>query len=176
MPGDRLRNSRPKTNARATLADLLSRSTVLFDLDGFAEGRTWPWLQPDTAILVWDPAWEGRIASGRQLFGSVTWWMFWKNGFEPLAALDDNGDGWLTGSELDGIGVWQDRNGNGVSDQGEVIPASQFGVTAIGVRPQRAVDGVLAERNGVIMRGGSFTLFDWTPHSNGFEPGAEPTL
>jgi hypothetical protein len=89
--------------------------------------------------------------------------MFWKNGFEPLAALDDNGDGWLTERELDGIGVWQDRNGNGVSDQGEVIPAAQFGIVALGVHPQGTVDGVLAERNGVVMRGDSFTLYDWVP-------------
>ncbi len=135
------------THPNARLADLLSPSLVSFDLGGFGENRRWPWLQPDTAILVWDPKSEGHIRSGRQLFGSVTWWMFWQDGFEPLAALDDNGDGWLKGRELDGIGVWQDRNGNGVSDPGEVIPAAQFGILAIGVHAQREPDGVLAERD-----------------------------
>ena len=146
---------------------LLSSTTVTFDLDGFTEGRSWPWLQPETAILVWDPAQKGRIVSGSQLFGSVTWWMFWKNGFEPLAALDNNGDGWLTGDELEGIGVWQDRNGNGISDAGEVTPAREFGIIAIGAHSMGEVDGVLANRNGVILRDGrALTLFDWVPKSS----------
>jgi hypothetical protein len=153
------------TRPNVCLEDLLSDTTVPFDLDGFAEGRRWPWLRPDTALLVWDPGRKGRIDSGRRLFGSVTWWMFWNNGFEPLAALDDNHDGRLTGDELDGIAIWQDRNGNGVSDPGEVIPAAQFGITAIAVRPQVRIDGVLAAPGAVVSRKGSFTLFDWTPRA-----------
>jgi hypothetical protein len=99
------------------------------------------WLRGDTAILVWDPAHRGRVASGRELFGSVTWWMFWRNGFEPLVALDNNGDGSLTGEELDGIGVWQDRNANGISDVGEIMPAREFGIVAIGsTRTERSVE------------------------------------
>jgi hypothetical protein len=154
------------TRPHARFADLLSLSQVSFDLGGFGEDRKWPWLRPDTAILVWDPTNEGHIRSGRQLFGSVTWWMFWKNGFEPLAALDDNADGWLTGNELGGIGVWQDRNGNGVSDPGEVVPAAQFGIVALAVHPEGKVDGVLAARNGVVTRGNSFTLYDWVPRAD----------
>lgn len=149
------------------LADLLSQKTVLFDLDGFAESRSWPWLRSDTALLVWDPRREGHILSGLQLFGSVTWWMFWKNGFEPLAALDDNADGWLTGKELDGIGIWMDRDCNGISDAGEVIPADEFGVVAISTHSQGEVDGVAANPSGVRMRDGRvLTLFDWVPHSS----------
>jgi hypothetical protein len=60
------------TRPAATLADLVSDRRVSFDLDGFTTGQWWPWLQPDTCILVWDPNRTGRIASGRQLFGSVT--------------------------------------------------------------------------------------------------------
>ena len=51
---------------------------------------------------------------GLQLFGSVTWWLFWEDGYAPLAALDDNHDGRLEGAELKGIAIWFDRNGNGV--------------------------------------------------------------
>lgn len=151
----------------AHLKDLLSTQTVPFDLDGFNEHHAWPWLQSDTAILVWDPDHEGRIRSGRQIFGSVTWWMFWKNGFEPLAALDDNGDGQLTGRELDGIGVWVDRNGNGISDPGEVTPASEFGIAALAVHPEGNFDGVLANCTGVTLRDGRTpTLFDWVPRTS----------
>ncbi len=158
------------TRPNAHLSELLSSSTVTFDLDGFTEGRLWPWLRSDTAMLVWDPAHEGHIVSGRQMFGSVTWWMFWKNGFEPLAALDNNGDGSLTGEELEGISVWQDRNGNGISDAGEVTPARTFGIVAIRVRAAGEADGVLAHRSGVILNDGhSLPLFDWIPR------GVKPT-
>ena len=69
--------------------------------------------------------------------------MFWRNGYEPLAALDDNHDGWITDAELTGVSVWRDRDSNGVSDVGEVVPASQFGILAIASRPCCTQNGVL---------------------------------
>lgn len=44
-------------------------------------------------LLVRDPQHKSKIESGRQLFGNVTWWMFWRNGYQALAALDDTMDG-----------------------------------------------------------------------------------
>lgn len=67
---------------------------VLFDLDGQGV-REWPWVQPDTAILVWDADGRGDVTNGTQLIGSVTWWLFWETGYEVLQALDDNCDGCL---------------------------------------------------------------------------------
>jgi hypothetical protein len=92
-----------------------------------------------------------------QLFGSVTWWMFWPDGWRALAALDDDGDGWLSGAELDGIAVWRDRNQNGVSDPGEVVPAADAGIVRI------ATHATSGERNprGVITRGGALPSLDW---------------
>ncbi len=149
--------------SNATLSDLLSDRQVGFDLDGFASGRRWPWVQPETCILVWDPDRTGQIASGRQLFGSVTWWMFWRNGYEPLAALDDNRDGVLSGEELRGIAVWRDENSNGIADPGEVVPVEDFGIVEIAVKA-RQVDGVL--ESVIKMREGkSVKTFDWTPRS-----------
>ena len=45
---------------------------------------------------------------------------------DALAALDDNGDGVLSGKELDGLALWHDANGNGVCDPGEVKPLSEY--------------------------------------------------
>jgi hypothetical protein len=153
------------TNPHASLPDLLSNRQVIFDLDGFDAGRRWPWVQPDTCILVWDPDHSGRITSGRQLFGSVTWWMFWRNGYEPLAALDDNDDGILSGVELKGIAVWQDANSNGIADPGEVTAVEDFGIVEIAVTPHE-VHGTLLRKRGIKLRNGTFfTTFDWTPSS-----------
>ena len=117
------------------LPDLLdAQRTVTFDLDGTGRHQAWPWVKPGTAILVWDPKGTGRIESGRQLFGSVTWWIFWRDGYAALDALDDNRDGQLRGDELKGLAVWFDRNGNGVSDPGEVMSVESLGVASISAR------------------------------------------
>lgn len=66
------------------------------------------------------------------MFGSVTFWIFWRDGYEALRSLDDDQDGILSGAELRGMALWQDRNGNGVSDeQGEVRSVAEWGITAI---------------------------------------------
>ena len=154
------------TRAGVSLPDLLSTRSVRFDLDGFSEGRLWPWVKPETGILVWDPSGTGRITSGRQLFGSATWWMFWKNGYQPLAALDDNNNGLLTGKELSGIAVWRDKNSNGVSDPGEVVTVQEFGIVAIAVKPCADTGGQLLRTDGIQLKNGlTLPTFDWVPTS-----------
>ena len=159
-----------------SLASLTETQTrVTFDLMGDQSQRVWPWVTPQTGILVWDSERAGRIASGRQLFGSVTWWIFWKNGFDPLAALDNNRDGWLTGAELDGIAVWQDKNSNGISDPGEVTPVQRFGIKRIAVHAESLREGALCQPQGIVMRDNSTRpLYDWTPTS--LPQTAAPTL
>ena len=39
--------------------------------------------------LAWDPSRQASVTSGFQLFGSVTWMMFWSNGYHALGVLDD---------------------------------------------------------------------------------------
>jgi len=150
-----------------SLSDLLSPQThVRFDLAGDGLGRQWPWVKPTTGILVWDPKHTGKITSGLQLFGNVTWWLFWKDGYEPLAALDNNHNGWLEGAELQGTAVWFDRNGNGVADKGEVVSLASLGIKRIAAHSTGLADGVPANPAGVQLRDGStLPTFDWTPTS-----------
>jgi hypothetical protein len=149
---------------QASLRQMLSKRTVTFDLAGDDIKRKWPWVKPDVGILVWDPEKTGRITSGRQLFGSVTWWMFWEDGYQPLAALDDNRDGALTGKELEGIAVWRDANSNGVSDPGEVVPARKFGIRHIAVQADSQQDATLSHSKGIqLQNGATLPTFDWTP-------------
>lgn len=147
-----------------SLSDLLAEDlTVRFDLDGDGAVEEWPWVKPDTAILVWDPTGRGRITSGRQLFGSVTWWLFFADGYRALDALDDNRDGQLTGAELEGIGVWIDANSNGASDEGEVRDANSAGIGAIAARSSGVVDGVPGCMHGIAFTDGTAcATYDWT--------------
>src|SRR5262249_44437266 len=139
----------------APLSTLLApQTTVPFDLDGTSLPQHWSWVRPDTGILVWDPKHEGKITSGRQLFGSVTWWIFFENGYDALDALDDNRDGELSGKELEGLAVWFDRNSNAVSDPGEVVPIEQLGIAAISCRATSEEDGCPANHDGLRMADG----------------------
>ncbi len=139
---------------------------VDFDLAADGLGRRWPWLRSDACLLVWDPQGTGQVRDGRQLFGSVTWWIFWDDGYQPLAALDDDGDGYLAGKELAGLAAWQDRNGNGRSDTGEVVPIGQRGIRRIAAHSQGREQGVPANARGIELESGAWLpTYDWTPVS-----------
>lgn len=114
-----------------TAGDLVNDGArVVFDLDGNGP-RRWTWTTPDAAWLVWAPDAAAPITSGLQLFGNVTFWAFWRHGYEALGALDDDGDGAVAGTELRGLALWHDRNGNGVSERGEVRPVAAWGIAAL---------------------------------------------
>lgn len=112
----------------AHLVDPLAR--VRFDADGSLP-REWTWITAKAGWLVYDGAGRGTIDSALQLFGNVTFWLFWSNGYEPMRALDDNRDGELSGSELQHISIWHDANADGVSERAEVNPLSFYGIVAL---------------------------------------------
>jgi hypothetical protein len=109
-------------------------ASVAFDADGTALPRKWTWITPDAGWLVYDKAGKGEITSALQLFGNVTFWLFWDNGYQALATLDDNADGLINGAELMHLAIWRDVNGNGISEPGEVKPLAEYGITALSVR------------------------------------------
>jgi hypothetical protein len=114
------------------LSELVNaNAAVTFDLDGTGLPRQWGWITPKAAWLVFDPHGQGRITSALQMFGSVTFWIFWCDGYAALRSLDDDNDGTLRGAELRGIALWRDTNSNGVSEAGEVRTVSEWGISAI---------------------------------------------
>jgi hypothetical protein len=141
---------------------LAPENIVDFDLRGYGFRDRWTWVKPELGFLVWDPKREGKITSARQLFGSYTFQIFRKTGYDALAALDDNGDGVLSGEELNGISVWFDRNHNGVSDPGEVMPVEELGIRAIAVTATGR-DGIHpTNARGIILADGTaLRTWDW---------------
>jgi tetratricopeptide (TPR) repeat protein len=142
-----------------TATDIEDRGAgVAFDADGTGLRKQWTWITKDAAWLVHDPKRSGKISSALQLFGNVTFWLFWETGYDALAALDDNRDGRLSGKELDGLALWHDANGDGVSDAGEVKPLSAFGVVALSCKSQRDAshpDRIAYSPAGVTFRDGT---------------------
>lgn len=160
-------------DGQSPLSALVGRSgRVDFDLAGDGRAERWPWVTDRAGILVWDPERTGRVRSGVQLFGSVTWSMFWKHGYEPLAALDDNRDGWLSGRELRGLSVWVDADGDAVSDAGEVKPISAYRVARLAVAPEgTGREGPYHSRGLEFADGRQAPTYDWTPVSTPVAPG-----
>lgn len=146
-----------------SLGDLVSPSSrVSFDLDGTMRNQTYGWVKPTTAFLVWDPLNEGRVSSGRQLFGNATWWMLWDNGYAAMDALDNNRDGWLAGKELAGLALWYDTNVNGKSDRGEVVPIAHTSVSKLRTSFDEFIGSSMVSREGVVLKGGrSLPTYDW---------------
>lgn len=142
-----------------TARDLEDRTaSVLFDVDGSGLPQRWTWISRDAGWLVYDPQHTGQVKSGLQLFGNVTFWMFWENGYDALAALDDNGDGSLNSKELQGLAIWQDANSNGRCDPGEVQSLEKHGIVSLSVRHQRDkshADNIAWSPHGVTLRDGS---------------------
>lgn len=152
-----------------SLIDL--KSDVAFDFSGQGERMQLGWLTDKAAWLVWDPRHTGRIDSGFQMFGSVTWIAFWDNGYMPLGSLDDNGDGKLAGDELAGLALWRDANGNGISEPGEVKPLSDYKIVALHYSYARLSDTMWVAANGVEFADGSVRpTYDWLLH----EPQVRP--
>ena len=77
----------------------------------------------------------------------------WRNGYEALDALDDNGDGVLSGAELQGLALWRDANSNGVSDPGEVVPVRDAGLTELQCHPEEHSTGIPFHPAGATFRG-----------------------
>jgi len=159
-----------------SLAELMDPNAhVTFDLDGSGSKHEWGWITPKAAWLVYDPVKTGEICSGLQMFGNVTFWIFWQNGYEALSALDDNGDGLLSGSELRGLALWCDANSNGVGDPGEVIPVEALGIKQIDCTAQVHASGILWNPIGVSFEDGtSRPSFDWIVPSHKSFPTQAP--
>ena len=120
-------------------------SVVHFALNPSKGKQYWIWKASEQSpLLVYDPKHSGVINSAEQLFGS---WTFggqrlaslqvaapaepWKNGFEALATLDLDGDGKVSGKELEPLALWFDRNQDGVSQDGEVERLDKHEIMAL---------------------------------------------
>lgn len=149
-----------------SLASLLApERNVQFDLRGDGSTDLWPWVRPEAGFLVWDPDRDGKITSGLQLFGHITWYIPFRNGYEPLALLDDNRDGWIRGAERGGLAIWRDVNQDGISQPGEVVPVEEAGIEELGTRWDEGPDGARCQ-DGVRFADGTWRpTFDWFPQA-----------
>ena len=110
----------------------LSSSNVHFDMNnnGFAEKTGW--ISTSDGFLVIDKNHNGTIDNGSELFGNYSDSTS-ENGFEALSNYDTNHDGKINifDSSYYSIKVWQDKNSNGITDDGELYSLASLGIKSI---------------------------------------------
>jgi len=133
---------------------------VYYDMDnnGFLEKTGW--VDAKSGILVLDKNNDGKIETGNELFGDRTILADGKtasSGFEALATLDSNHDGVIDAKDklFSQLRIWVDKNGDGVSDKGELITLAQAGIKSLNLK-HKEINQLDANGN-TIARVGSFT-------------------
>jgi hypothetical protein len=114
-----------------------------FAIGGFARTE---WVSARTPWLARDLDDSGCIEDQRELFGVAPGDAF-KNGFEKLALLDANGDGFVDVQDpgFAGLFLWADKDQNRVCDQAEVRTLRSTGILGLSVRPMNAAPSTRAE-------------------------------
>uniref|UniRef100_UPI00261E7CC5 hypothetical protein n=1 Tax=uncultured Campylobacter sp. TaxID=218934 RepID=UPI00261E7CC5 len=105
-----------------------------FDLDNNDFAEATGWIQKDDALLAYDRNGNGKIDNGSELFGDKTisdnYYSYTnpkaKNGFSALKEFDTNNDGIIdkNDKDFDKLLLWQDKNSNTITDEGELIKLS----------------------------------------------------
>lgn len=96
-------------NFAGTAAQLSDQSFSL-DLDGNGDLETARFVASGSGFLVFDRNGDGQVNDGSELFGPAS-----GNGFAELAALDEDGNGWVDAGDANfaRLGVWtQDAAGS----------------------------------------------------------------
>ena len=134
-----------------------------FDKNGFAEKIGW--VSAEDGLLVRDLDKNGKIDSGRELMGDLTELsdeMTASNGFEAPAYFDANADGVVDAKDdiYNELQIWQDKNQNGVVDDGELMSLSEAGIASINLAYEN-IDVRDGSGNGHSQRG-TYTKTDGT--------------
>ena len=113
-------------------------SYAQFDLDASGFKERVGWINAKDGFLARDLNGNGKIDSGRELFGEHTLLKNGKlatNGFEALSDLDSNGDGIVDTKDamFSSLKVWKDADGDGVTDDGELLGLDELGITGINI-------------------------------------------
>ncbi|BBM82427.1 hypothetical protein [Candidatus Uabimicrobium amorphum] len=124
--------------------------TATFDINGDHFAEFMEWVGPNDGLLV---RYEKGEMNGLNLFGDAGGF---KHGFEKLSVLDKNNDKAISGEELKGLSVWQDKNGNAKVDKGEIKSVQSLKITSISVKHRMFSSSFVQD-------GKTKSMWDWHP-------------
>jgi len=129
--------------------DLTNAMLVDFYNNGFEVAMEW--VGPNDGLLV-APKADGTV-DATCLFGTAGGF---DSGYEKLSLYDRNNDKAVSGDELNGLSIWQDKNQNGAVDNSEMVSCKDAGITSMSLKNQNFVGSFV--RNGK-----TFKMWDWWP-------------
>ncbi|MEN9892749.1 MAG: hypothetical protein RLY78_3044, partial [Pseudomonadota bacterium] len=106
-------------------------SAGTFDLLGTGHGIDSGWISSGDGFLAVDKDGNGTIDGIDELFGGVNQ----GDGYADLAAYDSNGDGFVNASDaaFAELKIWQDIDGDHVTDAGELYSLADAGIVSLQV-------------------------------------------
>jgi len=142
---------------------------VTFDINNDGKVDQTAWATRGDGLLVRDVNKDGSINNGSELFGSSTKLANGKtavDGYQAMKALDSNNDGLLTSmdAQFGELMVWVDKNGNGVSNPGELFSLSDLGISSLSLDATKSYQMNNGNLLGLM---GSFTTADGKTHTMG---------
>ncbi|MBS1968795.1 MAG: hypothetical protein JSU04_00720 [Bdellovibrionales bacterium] len=110
---------------------------VNFKMSSYADQTYWPEPELNAAFLVLDRNGDGIINDVTEMFGSEDSSM---NGFEMLAAFDENGDGVIDAKDsiYPKLKLWRDSTGTGKTLKKDLVSLKEAGVESISLRYEKS--------------------------------------
>jgi hypothetical protein len=134
-----------------------SQSNAAFDMDGDGIGDDTSWFGHGEGLLFLDRDGNGTVSNAGE-FSFVDDVPGARSDLEGLAAFDSNGDGVLSKEDarFKEFKIWQDRDGDGVVDRGEIMSLKKAGVRSLTLTGT-AHSGTYALGDTAVVNTGSFT-------------------
>ncbi len=130
---------------------------TMYDINGDNVDELVEWIGPSDGFLVMPKdvkrTMETGVITADEMFGTAGGYT---DGYSKLSLLDRNGDKFLTGDELNGLYIWQDKNSNTLVDKGELVSVTEVGITKICIRHSNYASYF-------IMNGKTYRMWDWWP-------------
>lgn len=107
---------------------------IHFDINADGSADQVAWNTSNDGILAYDVNGDGKIDSGSEIFTPDFNGGKFASGAAALASLDSNGDGIIDADDeaFSKLLIWQDANGDGVGEAGELSHLADHGISGIG--------------------------------------------
>ena len=142
-----------------------SRSHTSFDWNGDGIKDKTGWIGKKDGFLVFDRDEDGNVSGASEL-SFIEDKPGAKSDLDGLSAFDSNEDGMFSAADekFATFRIWQDRNGNGRSDRGELMTMDQAGISSISLAGQ-AVNHDWSWNDNLVLNTGTYTRSDGSVRS-----------
>jgi len=128
---------------------------VQFDINADGAKDHVAWTTPNEGLLAIDLNHDGKIDDGSELFTTSFNHQQFATGLDALASLDTNHDGMIDAGDVDfsNLVVWNDANGDGISQPSELTTLADNGISSIGLAAtptDTSVDGQEVTAEGTV--------------------------